>query len=116
MVAVESVVENAIKGSLGLDDDVVVDLNVPISSLTENFDVLDMSDILFRCEVFHQEHYSGGEISEKGRAYLRNLRLGFVDELYRIRLDRLSRAPTREIVKSLIPSDIHIMRSNEEHE
>ena len=110
-VVQEGVVEGIVRDSLGLDDDVAIGLHRPIAKL--GAERIDIVDILFRCGVYHQEHFDDGQINDVGRAYLSGLCRGYVDELETIRLSRLSRSSIDEIMGSLTVLDIYNMIHND---
>ena len=65
-------IKRIVRDSLGLDEDVEIDDNVPISCLADDVDRADMVDILFRAGVYNHDDFSCGELNEQGRSFMYN--------------------------------------------
>ncbi|MBU3923406.1 MAG: hypothetical protein KJ592_00655 [Nanoarchaeota archaeon] len=108
----EGVVESIVRDSLKLSDGVEIAQRSVISKLGDSYvERSDIIDILDRSGVYHQEHFSSGEINDKGRDYLKTVsELAGSGGYSAGRFDLLSELPTKMIMNRLRVSDVYEMR------
>ena len=99
-------VKNIVRDSLGLDNGVVINGNVPIAK--HGAERIDLADILFKAKAYDAKHLSNGEVNKQGRDFLINVGEYFKMPFYE-HFTSLAVADSKDIFNELTPVDVSLM-------